>query len=70
MTFKFNEDKDKALNQIKEKKYFEKYQGQGREIYLCGVEFTDRNVGDWVIEKRAVCSVDKGTIMMCICMAY
>jgi len=60
--FKFNGDKDKALNQIKEKKYFEKYQGteargrkscqeMGKEIYLFGVEFADRNVGDWVVEK-------------------
>ena len=49
--FKFNGDKDKALNQIKEKKYFEKYQGTDKEIYLFGVEFTDRNVGEWVVEK-------------------
>jgi len=49
--FKFNGDKDQALNQIKDKKYFEKYQGAGKEIYLFGVEFTDRNIGDWVIEK-------------------
>ena len=49
--FKFNEDKDKALNQIKDKKYFEKYQGAGKEIYLFGVEFADRNVGEWVVEK-------------------
>jgi len=49
--FKFNGDKDQALNQIKDKKYFEKYQGAGKEIYLFGVEFTDRNIGNWVIEK-------------------
>ena len=50
--FKFNGDKDKALNQIKEKKYFEKYQGTNKEIYLFGVEFTDRNVGEWIVEKK------------------
>ena len=49
--FKFNGDKDQALNQIKEKKYFEKYQGKGKKIYLFGVEFIDRNVGKWVVEK-------------------
>ncbi len=49
--FKFNGDKDQALNQIKEKKYFEKYQGKGKKIYLFGVEFADRNVGEWVVEK-------------------
>ncbi|MEA1900200.1 MAG: AAA family ATPase [Thermodesulfobacteriota bacterium] len=49
--FKFNGDKDQALNQIKNKKYFEKYQGAGKEIYLFGVEFTDRNIGNWMLEK-------------------
>ena len=52
--FKFNGDKNKALNQIKEKKYFERYQGTNREIYLFGVEFADRNVGKWVVEKMQV----------------
>jgi len=49
--FKFNGDKDNALKQIRDKKYFEKYQGVGKEIYLFGVEFTDRNIGNWVLEK-------------------
>ncbi len=52
--FKFNGDKNKALSQIKEKKYFEKYQGMDKEIYLFGVAFTDRNVGEWVVEKLHV----------------
>ncbi len=49
--FKFEKDKDKALSQIRERGYFEKYQGSGRKIYLFGIEFTDRNVGKWVVEK-------------------
>jgi len=49
--FKFNNDKDRALNQIKDKGYFEKYKGANKEIYLVGVEFTDRNIGDWTVEK-------------------
>ena len=63
--FKFNGNKNKALDQIKKTKYFEKYQGteggrrrtedRGRssdkDTYLFGVEFTDRNVGEWVVEK-------------------
>jgi hypothetical protein len=49
--FKFDGDKDQALNQIKDKKYFEKYQGKGKKIYLFGVEFANRNVGEWVVEK-------------------
>ncbi len=52
--FKFNGDKDQALNQIKDKKYFEKYQGMDKKIYLFGVEFVDKNVGDWVFEKLGV----------------
>ena len=49
--FKFNGDKDNALRQINDKRYFEKYQGTGKEIYLFGVEFADRNVGEWAVEK-------------------
>ncbi|MEA2084834.1 MAG: AAA family ATPase [Thermodesulfobacteriota bacterium] len=49
--FKLDGDKDKALAQIKDKGYFEKYQVAGKEIYLFGVEFTGRNVGDWMVEK-------------------
>lgn len=49
--FKFDGDKNAALDQIKDKKYYEKYQGSGKNIYLFGVAFTDRNVGEWVVEK-------------------
>ena len=49
--FKFNGDKENALRQINDKRYFEKYQGTGKEIYLFGVEFADRNVGEWAVEK-------------------
>ena len=49
--FKFNGDKDNALRQIKERGYFEKYQGTDRKIYLFGVEFMDKNIGEWVVEK-------------------
>ena len=49
--FKFDGDKNDALSQIKERGYFEKYQDSGKGIYLFGVEFADRNVGEWVVEK-------------------
>jgi len=49
--FKFSGGKNKALNQIKEKKYFEKYQAMNKAIYFFGVEFTNRNIGDWAVEK-------------------
>ena len=45
--FKFNGNKDKALRQIKERGYSEKYHEVGRKIYLFGVEFMDRNIGKW-----------------------
>ncbi|MEA2083760.1 MAG: AAA family ATPase [Thermodesulfobacteriota bacterium] len=49
--FKLDGNKDNALGQIKDKGYFEKYQGTGKNIYLFGVEFTDKNVGAWMVEK-------------------
>ena len=49
--FKLDGNKDKALGQIRDKGYFEKYQDAGKNIYLFGVEFTDRNVGAWMVEK-------------------
>ena len=50
--FEFNGDKNKALKQIRDKKYFEKFKGKDKEIYLFGVEFADRNVGEWIVEKK------------------
>ena len=55
--FKFDGNKDQALNQIKDKKYFEKYQGKGKKIYLFGVEFADRNVGEWVVENNEIINI-------------
>ncbi len=52
--FKFNGNKDNALRQINDKRYFEKYQGTGKEIYLFGVEFADRNVGEWAVESMHI----------------
>ncbi|HMZ60486.1 MAG TPA: PD-(D/E)XK nuclease domain-containing protein, partial [Leptospiraceae bacterium] len=40
-----------ALNQIKSKKYYEKYQSSSKEIFLFGAEFRDRNIGEWIFEK-------------------
>ncbi len=42
-----------ALEQIKGKKYAEKYQGQRKEIWLVGVEFsrTERNISRFGWEK-------------------
>ena len=46
--FKVVEDKEehKALKQIKDKRYYEKYMGKYQEIYLIGIEFSkkDKNI--------------------------
>ena len=40
-----------ALQQIKDKKYYEKYQNQGKEIYLVGINFKDKNISLFEWEK-------------------
>ncbi len=49
--FKLNGTKEEALSQIKEKKYYEKYISKGKPIYLVGVEFQERNMGEYLVEK-------------------
>jgi len=53
--FKVVEDKEeyKALKQIKEKKYYEKYIGKYNDIYLIGIEFSkkDKNIVGFEWEK-------------------
>ncbi len=41
-----------AIAQIKEKKYYEKYQGQEKEIFLLGIGFDsqERNIGNYLLE--------------------
>lgn len=52
--FKLNGTKEEALAQIKTKKYYEKYIGKGKPIYLIGAEFKDRNIGDYTVETLTV----------------
>ncbi|MCP5513347.1 MAG: ATP-binding protein [Leptospiraceae bacterium] len=49
--FKLNGTKEEALEQIKTKKYYEKYLNQGKSIYLIGAEFRDKNIGEYIIEE-------------------
>jgi len=52
--FKVVEKADgRSLSQLKEKKYYEKYQGKFAEIYLIGVEFgkEERNVVGYYVDK-------------------
>ncbi|MEA2100298.1 MAG: AAA family ATPase, partial [Campylobacterota bacterium] len=45
--------KEKALKQIKEKKYYEKYEDDGREIFIVGICFSSRekNINEFEWEK-------------------
>jgi hypothetical protein len=60
--FKFNDTAENALKQIHKNKYFEKYLSidksvvrgydrGSRGLYLFGVEFKDKNIGDWVLSE-------------------
>jgi hypothetical protein len=48
--FKLYDSKEDAIQQIKDSQYSQKYQNGGKAIHLVGVEFRDRNIGDWVSE--------------------
>ena len=50
----FKVDSDDALKQIKEKKYYEKYLNENKEIYLVGINFEDRNVSNFKWEKYKI----------------
>lgn len=39
-----------AIEQIKSKKYPEKYLNKGKPIYLIGAEFKDKNIGEYLVE--------------------
>jgi hypothetical protein len=51
MEFKMGSEQE-ALAQIKEKKYYEKYPGKGKEIVLLGIGFDaeKRNIGNYLLE--------------------
>ncbi len=50
--FKCNQSSDMAIQQIKEKKYYEPYKNRGKEIILIGINFStkDRNISDYKVE--------------------
>ena len=51
--FKCNQSSDKAIQQIKEKKYYEPYKNRGKEIILIGINFSteEKNISDYKVEK-------------------
>jgi hypothetical protein len=50
---KCNQSAEKALRQIREKRYHEKYQQSGRKIYLLGINFNtkEKAITDWRLER-------------------
>lgn len=48
--FKLNDSKEAALQQITDKQYAEKYQDNGKNIVLLGVEFDQNsgNIGEFI----------------------
>jgi len=54
--FKLAGSAEKALKQIKEREYYQKYRMQGKELYLVGVNFEmeKRALKEWKVEKYEV----------------
>jgi hypothetical protein len=49
--FKYSGTKEEALQQIKDKEYFKPYLGRGKDIYLIGATFKDKDQFEWVVER-------------------
>ena len=51
--FKLSGSAEEALKQIKDRKYYQKYRMQGKELYLVGVNFEmeKRALSEWKVEK-------------------
>lgn len=49
--FKLNGTKEEALAQIKSNKYYEKFISKGKPVFLVGLEFKDKNVGEYLTER-------------------
>ena len=50
--FKFNQSADKAIEQIRENKYYEQYLDSNKKIHLLGINFSTqaKNILDWKCE--------------------
>ncbi|MDM8543711.1 AAA family ATPase [Desulfococcaceae bacterium HSG9] len=51
--FKCNQNAGRAISQIKQKGYAEKYRGEGVKVILVGIDFSseERNIREWKIEE-------------------
>lgn len=52
--FKLHDTAESALKQIEDKKYYQKYLQDNKQIFLIGVSFDvkERNIGQWLIRKH------------------
>jgi len=46
-----NDTAENALRQIHQKRYYEKFANLKKPIVLVGVEFKDKNIGNYVVEE-------------------
>ncbi len=51
LEFKVKDSAENALKQIKEKKYYQKYQDSHKEIYLIGVACQEKQLNEYLVEK-------------------
>lgn len=51
--FKIDEDPKKCIEQIRKKRYYEKYQNRDKPIFLVGVSYSseEKNLSGWKIEE-------------------
>ena len=51
--FKCNQESEKAIEQIKENRYADRYRKEGKELYLIGINFSTqgKNIADWKFER-------------------
>jgi hypothetical protein len=49
--FKYSGTKEEALQQIKNKEYFKPYLAKGKDIYIIGATFKDKDQFEWVVER-------------------
>ena len=47
--------KEEAIQQIRDNKYYEKYELMKKNIYLVGVEFEEKNISGYLIEEFERC---------------
>ncbi len=52
--FKCEQSADRAIKQILEKGYIDRFKGSGKSVYLTGIDFSkkERNIREWKVEQK------------------